>query len=119
MTEVQTTYRGMIKEISGKDWETDKSWREGNAGVAVAVSVLDDGNLDLSHLRKRLPEFTQTEVRSALSRLKRNGYFKYLRKEKEYRLCVSNDTSIEDGIFWALLANVAQGYMTSTLVDKE
>lgn len=111
MTEVQTTYQGMIKELSGENWEQDKSWREGNAGIAIAVSALDDGKLDLSHLKKRLPDFSQTEIRSALNRLKGNKYFVYDRKEKLHRLSVGGDTSIQETVFWALLANVAQGYM--------
>lgn len=59
MTEFQQAYRGMIKELSGKDWEKDETWRTGNAGIAIAASVLEDGNTKLSHLKDRIPDFTQ------------------------------------------------------------
>lgn len=111
MTEVQQTYTGMLKDLSGEEWKQDDTWKVGNAGVAVAVSVLDDGNLQLQHLKERLPDFSQSEIRMAISRLKSNGYFHYDRSAKEYRLVVSSDTSIEEGVFWAILANVANGFM--------
>lgn len=113
MTEVQTTYRELIEELGNKENWQNKSdaYRVGNAGIALTVSFLTDGSLNLKHLKEQIPDFSQTELRSALANLKQNKFFTYDRKRKQHILSVDKDLSIEDGLFWALLSNVANGFI--------
>jgi hypothetical protein len=111
MTEIQKTYREVLKEIAGPKWKQDSTSMQSNAGIAIALSVMDDGLLTIPHLKQRLPDFSQTDIRSALARLRRNGYF--MREEGRYKLVI--DKGIEVGgnetIFFALLGAVAQGWI--------
>lgn len=110
MTEIQKTYTGILNDIAGKDWKTNDTWRVGSAGVAVAVSILGSGESKLKNITELVPDFSQTEVRTALMRLKKNGYVSST-EDGKYVLSVGRDESIADTLFWALLINVANGYM--------
>lgn len=115
MTKFQEAYREVIQEVSDTEWDKkDHAWRLGNAGVAIGLSVLEDGNAQLTHLKQRIPDFSQTELRMALARLKQNGFLHYEEDDKEYRLVVDKGTSVEDTLYWSLLANVANGFMERT-----
>lgn len=118
MTDIQKTYREIIVAVDGRKGITfDKATaptehRLGSAGMAITVSVLDDGNIKVNHLIKRLPDFTQSEIRTALGNLRRNGYFVFDRKDRLYRVALGDDESqATDGIVWALLGAVANGWL--------
>jgi hypothetical protein len=125
MTDIQKTYREVIVAVDGQKGMTfdkcikDTSCRVGDAGLAIAVSVLEDGILKLSHLKNRIPDFTQTEIRMALSNLKKNGYFEYDVKDKLYRVCLDSDgVKPTDTVVWALMATVAQGWLARSNSKK-
>ena len=73
MSEIQKTYRDIIKKL-GSDID-DENLRLANAGIATAIAVLKDGSIRIQDLKKRIPDFTQSEIRIALARLRKNGYF--------------------------------------------
>lgn len=117
MTDIQKTYNKLLIEVSGKNWKLqDKDWRVGHAGAAIVVSFLENGELKLKTLVENIPDFSQTEIRLALKRLKDNGYFE--KKERKdgygYVLLTDKDVGIESPIFWALLINVANGFIDRT-----
>lgn len=124
MTELQKTYRDVIIAVDGRKGITFQKAKEdsgvGCAGIAIAVSVLEDGNIKLTHLKKRLPDFSQSDIRTALTNLRKNGYFAFDRKDKLYRVCLTSEQdekdgiSATDGIIWALLSAVAQGLIVRT-----
>lgn len=110
MSKIPSTYNSVLKSVSGKKWKDDKAFRVGHAGAAIVVSFLDNRSLKLSDLVKNLPDFHQSEIRMALKNLKANGYF-MKDKDGKYLLSVDKGTNLTDGIFWALLVNVAQGFL--------
>lgn len=110
MSKIRTAYNEVLTAISGKKWKEDKTFRVGNAGVGVVISFLDNRSLKLNDLVKKLPDFSQSEIRTALKNLKDNEYFTK-DKDGQYLLSVDKDTNLEDAVFWALLANVAQGFI--------
>ncbi len=111
MTKAQEIYIPLIEDVGEKGWKKSSSaFRVGNAGIAITVSFLTDGRLHLAHLKKQIPDFSQSELRTALKELKQNRYFEK-DKKGDYKLSVDKDTSIEDTIFWALLANVVNGFI--------
>ena len=120
MTDLQKSYREVIVAINsphkGKkptfgQAVKDETSRLGNAGVAVAITVMHTGEVKLQRLSKEIPDFTQSEIRISLSRLKKNGFFPYSRKEKRYQLSLDEGVDIGDGIYWALLGAVANGFI--------
>ena len=118
MTNIQKSYRDVIVAVDGrkgidfKKATAPTEHRIGSAGMAVAVSVLDDGNIEVNHLVKRIPDFTQTEIRTALKNLRQNKYFVFDKKEKLYRVALGdNEEQATDGIVWALLGACANGWL--------
>ncbi len=122
MTDLQKSYREVIVSVDGRKGITFEKAIEGKdsisgAGMAIAVSVLEDGNIKLNHLTKRLPDFRQTSIRTALSNLRKNGYFVFDRKEKLYRVALTSEqdekdgVSATDGVVWALLGAVSLGFI--------
>ena len=111
--EIQKIYTEVLNEVSGKKWKTKKEWRIGHAGSAIVCSFLDDGSLKLSGLKDNIPDFSQTEIRMALKRLKENGYFSK-NKKGQYQLSIDEGTEVTDVIFWGLLINVANGFIKRT-----
>ena len=121
MTNIQKSYRDVIVAVDGRKGITFKEatapteHRIGSAGMAIAVSVLESGDIRINHLTERIPDFTQTEIRTALSNLRKNGYFVFDRKEKLYRVALGdNETQATDGVVWALLGAVANGWLKRT-----
>ena len=118
MTEIQKSYRKVITAVDGRKGitfekaTTSTEHRIGSAGMAIAVSVLDDGNIEVKHLLKRIPDFTQTEIRTALKNLRQNKYFVFSKKEKLYRVALGDtEEQATDGIVWALLGACANGWL--------
>lgn len=127
MTAIQKSYTEILNSISGKSWKKDESGKIGSAGIAIVVSVLKDGIIKVNHLKSRLPDFTQTELRVALKNILKSEYLvadplndlmvtgknnrRLKEDEKTYRLSLAKDEKLEDGIFWALMAAVAQGWI--------
>jgi hypothetical protein len=110
MSKIPSTYNTILKSVSGKKWKDDKTFRVGHAGAAIVVSFLDNRSLKLSDLVKNLPDFHQSEIRTALKNLKANEYFTK-DKDGQYLLSVDEGVNLADGIFWGLLINVAQGFI--------
>ena len=110
---IQKIYTKVLKEVSGKDWKTNKTFRIGHAGGAITCSFLENGSLNLSELKKNIPDFSQTEIRIALKRLKENGYFEK-NKKGQYKLSIDEGIAITDEIFWGLLINVVNGFINRT-----
>ena len=121
MTDIQKIYKEVIVAVDGRKGITfEKAIKEtvvGNAGIAIAISVLNDGNIKINHLKSRIPDFTQTEIRIALSNLRKGGYFVFDKKDKLYRLSLISEGDRKDGVseanslIWALLCGVAQGWL--------
>ncbi len=113
MTDIQKTYTEILNQVSKKNWKQDKTFRIGHAGASIVVSFLENGELKLKTLVKNIPDFSQSELRIALQRLMKNGYFtKGKRKDgMGYILHTDKDAGIESSIWWALLINVANGFI--------
>jgi transcription initiation factor IIE alpha subunit len=113
MTEIQKEYTELLNEVSKKGWKDDKTFRIGYAGAAVVISFLNRGDLKLKTLAEDIPDFTQSEIRVALQRLKRNGYFSKEKRKNDfgYVLHVDDDAGIESTIWWGLMINVANGFI--------
>ena len=109
---IQKEYKKLITQLAeNKEWQKkDDVYRVGNAGVAITISFLHDRILELRHLKKQIPDFSQSEIRLALKKLKENGYFNK-NKNKEYVLSIDKGTDLTDIIFWALLVNVVNGFL--------
>lgn len=118
MTNIQKSYREVIVAVDGrkgidfKKATASTEHRIGSAGMAIAVSVLDDGNIEVKHLTERIPDFTQTEIRTALKNLRKNQYFVFDKKEKLYRVALGDtEEQSTDGVVWALLGACANGWL--------
>lgn len=127
MTDIQKSYTELLEQISGKDWKKDEKGKIGSAGISIVCSILEDGIIKINHLKSRLPDFSQTDIRIALKNIMRAGYLQadplndlmvigknhrpLKSDEKKYRLVLSSDEKIENSIFWALMGAVAQGWI--------
>ncbi len=118
MTDLQKTYKEVIVAVDGRKGMTfekikkEEKHQLGNAGIAIAVSVLNNGDIKINHLTKQIPDFTQTELRTALTNLRKNGYFVFDKKDKRYRVALGdNEQQSTDIVVWALLGAVASGWI--------
>lgn len=110
MSQIKKDYSSLLKEVCGRNWKNEKSYRVGNAGIALTVSFLHNRSLKIQDLVKNVPDFSQTEIKMALKNLMLNKFFEK-DKDNKYVLSVDKDSGLESIIFWALLSNVAQGFI--------
>lgn len=103
MSTVVEMYTGMLDEM-------EPGWRdnpgEAQAGVAAAICVLVEGEWKPAEI----VDFDPAIVQTAYDRLDANGYFETLEDGRRV-LVVDKDCGIEDGLWWAILQLVANGFM--------
>lgn len=88
----------------GEDWH-GKPDDEGNAAVALAATVLQDGRCDLPYVRGATGFYTDT-LRTARQRLSHRLVGTYT----DCKLSATEE-EITDGVFWALLGAVGAGWI--------
>jgi hypothetical protein len=91
----------------GEDWR-GKPDDEGNAAVALAATVLQDGRADLPHVRKVTGFYTDT-LRTARQRISHRLVGTYT----DCKLAAAQD-EVDDGLWWTLLAAVGAGFLEET-----
>lgn len=100
----QELYVGMLEELE-PDWREQTGYgRDSAAGVAVACAVLngEDPNTET------IPDFNAAQIKRAFTRLRKSGYF---HEDGERQLVVDDEDGIDSVFYWALLQNVARGFM--------